>query len=71
MKLIRKLIGKLTLPKDVYVDMMGYYWVDDFWNLENIHYEYYYQSIEQNRFGKWVRCSCFLGTYKPLKKLIK
>lgn len=69
LKFIKTLIGKLTLPEDVYVDPLGYYWVDDFWNTANISWPEYYRSIEQNSWGKWVVGDMYLGKNTPLKKL--
>ena len=50
MKLIKKLIGVLTLPADAYKDKNGDYWLLDI----TFNNRFHYKRIEQNEFGFWI-----------------
>ena len=69
MNFIKTLLGKLTLPKEVYVDSLGDYWVESTWNEIWTDHDYQYTRIIQNNFGKWVRGTEYLGKNTPLNKL--
>ena len=54
MKLIKKLIGVLTLTADAYKDKNGDYWLLDITFNHNCRpNRYHYRRIEQNAFGFW------------------
>ena len=55
MKLIKKLIGVLTLPADAYKDKNGDCWLLDITFNHNCRpNRYHYRRIEQNNLGFWI-----------------
>lgn len=69
MNFIKTFIGKLTLPEDVYVCELGDYWVESDWYEMWGSHDYHYTKINQNKYGKWVKETVYLGKNVPLKKL--
>ncbi len=77
-KIIRKWIGKLTLPDNVYVCSLGDYWIEfpfipNYHNLKLSGYvyrdysnTYNYRQIKQNYWGVWEEVDSYLGLNSPL-----
>jgi len=73
--MIRKIIGKLTYPKDAVRCELGESWVPclgvpvfDFRLLSSVDFSrpYNYQKIEQNWIGAWGLRNCYMSKNQPL-----
>lgn len=69
MNFIKTLIGKFTLPETVYICELGDYWVIAAWYEIFSYHDYHYISLEQNKWGKWVKGNTYIGKNRPLNKL--